>query len=48
MATVRANDALGFRFVLVVVVVDKRFGLVSDESFRDFMFDVDDDDDVFV
>lgn len=49
MATVRANDALGFKFVLVlvVVVVDKRFGLVNDcddESFRDFMVDVDDDE----
>lgn len=49
MATVRANDALGFRFVfvLVVVVVDKRFGLVNDcddESFRDFMVDADDDE----
>lgn len=41
-ATVRANDALGFGFEFVVV--DKRFGLVSDEeSFRD-LFMVDDDD----
>lgn len=51
MATARANDALGFKFefvfVFVLVVVDKRFGLVNDcddESFRDFMVDVDVDE----
>lgn len=44
--TERANESLGLVFVLVLVEVDKRFGLVNDcdDESWDFMVDVDDDE----